>query len=164
MIFKFFFNVYLLLSYNLPLENGLTLHLIKIKYFLHMDALCQVCLKLAQWLWKCSVFFHYQVFCYQFLLKKKHGPSFEKFKSPLAQGSFVTSLVKGGLLILEKKTKMLKVHDNNYEQQKKLTCTFGSGELKIKQNNKLLFWELNPLKIDPKMPLSHILLKLVKWF
>ena len=63
-----------------------------------------------------------------------------------------------------KKTKMLKVHDNNYEQQKKLTCTFGSGELKIEQNNKLLFWELNPLKIDPKMPLNQILLKLVKWF
>ena len=92
MILKKIFNVYLLFSYNLPLENGLILHLIKIKYFLHMDALCQVCLKLAQWLWKCSVFFHYQVFCYQFLLKNKHGPSFEKFKSPLAQGSFVTSL------------------------------------------------------------------------
>ena len=116
-------------------------------------------------LWKCSLFFLLPGILLSIPLeKKKHGPSFEKFKSPLAQGSFVTSLVKGGLLILEKKTKMLKVHDNNYEQQKKLTCTFGSGELKIKQNNKLLFWELNPLKIDPKMLLSQILLKLVKWF
>ena len=43
---------------------------------------------------------------------KRAGPSFEQTWIPFTQGCFVSSLVKIGSVVLKKKMKMWKVHDN----------------------------------------------------
>jgi hypothetical protein len=46
------FSVFLLFCYYLPLERGNPLHLNKLEFPAPKDDLCQVWLKLAQWLWR----------------------------------------------------------------------------------------------------------------
>ena len=54
------FNIILLFHYYLPLEKGVALYLNKLESPPPKDALCQIRLKLAQWLWrrrwKCEVY------------------------------------------------------------------------------------------------------------
>ena len=85
-----------------------------------------------------SMYFRYFVII---SLGKGRGPSFEQTWIPFTQGCFVPSLIEIGPVVLEKKTKMWKVYDNDnndYDGQRttdkfwseKLTWAFGSGELK----------------------------------
>ena len=43
------------------------------------------------------------------------GHHLNKYISPSLKGRFVPGLVEIGLVVLEKKTKMLKVYDDNYD-------------------------------------------------
>ena len=51
-VFFNFVNVFSLFHNYLPLEKGMALHLNKLEYPSHKDALCQDWLKLAQWFWR----------------------------------------------------------------------------------------------------------------
>ena len=68
-----FVDVFTLFHNNLPLEQGLVLLLNKIEYPPFKDALCQVCLKLAQWFWRrrfLNFVNLFKLFCYYVPLEK----------------------------------------------------------------------------------------------
>ena len=74
-------------------------------------------------------------------LEKGWGTSFKQIWIPFTQGCYVPSLVEIGPVVLEKKTKMWKVYDNNDNTtttdngqfwSEMLIWAFGLGELKIK--------------------------------
>ena len=131
-------NFSLLRNY-LPLEKGRAGHLNKLEYPSLKDALGQVWLKLAQWFWRRRFFYVVNVFfafSKLFPLCKGQGPSFEQNWIPITQLCFVSSLVEIGPVVLEKKMKMWKVHNQQDRQtmdnrwSEKLTWAFSSGELK----------------------------------
>lgn len=70
-------------------------------------------------------------------LWKVHGSSFRKAWKPFTYENFEPSLVKIGLVSLEKKIKMWKVYDDNDKETTGIfwlenpTWAFGLGELKI---------------------------------
>ena len=94
MYFRYFCN-------NLPLEMGWVLHLNKLQFPSPKDALCQVWLKLAQWLWRRRFLNFVNVFSlfHYYLPLEKGGPP----RIPFTQGYFVPSLVKIDPVVLEKK-------------------------------------------------------------
>lgn len=81
------------------------------------------------------------MFLNNFPLWQVHGSSFWKAWKPFTYEHFKPSLVKIGLVILEKKIKMWKVYDDNDKETtgifwlENLTWAFGLGELNI------FFWD-----------------------
>ena len=66
-----------------------------------------------------SMYFHYFVIISPW--KKGRGPSFEQTRILITQECFVLSLVEIGPVVLEKKIKMWKVYDNNYDDGQQTT-------------------------------------------
>ena len=76
--------------------------------------------------------------------------------TPFTQGCFVSSLIEIGLVVLEKKTKILKVYrQTDGQTDDKLIWAFSSGELKrVKPNTGMLvldLWWLGPWKLSNNM-------------
>mgnify|MGYP003686116863 CR=1 FL=1 len=85
----------------------MVLHLNKTESHSPKDALCKVCLKLAQWFWRrrffliLSMYFRYFVIISP--LEKGQGPSFEQNWIPFNQRCLVPSLVEISLVVQERK-------------------------------------------------------------
>ena len=79
--------------------------------------------------------------CYLVIIfpSKKAGLSFEQTWIPFTQECFVCNLVEIGLVVLEKKMKMWKVHDkdNKDNDNNDHGQAFGLGELKTAWCNKI---------------------------
>ena len=109
--FSNFVNVFSLFRNYLPLEEGRTHHLNKFESPLPKDALCQVWLKLAQWIWNwlsgsgedfliSSMYFRYLIIISPW---KKEGPFFSTNLNTLHPRCFVPGFVEIGRVVLEKK-------------------------------------------------------------
>ena len=107
-----FVNAFSLFYNYFPLEKGGALHLNKFESPSPKNALCQVCLKLAQWFWRIRFLKVVNLFIISQLspLWEERGPSFEQMWIPFTQGYFVPSLFEIGPVVLEKKMKMWKVY------------------------------------------------------
>jgi hypothetical protein len=73
------------------------------------DSLYQVWSNLACWFWRrrfLKIFSVFLLFRYYLPLEKGNPLPLNKLESPFTQGWFVPSLVKIGLVVLEKKSKM----------------------------------------------------------
>ena len=103
-----FVDVFSLFRNYPSLEKGRTLHLNKPVSPSLKDALCQVRLIFSQWLWR--RFFFNSAISLSSALGKGRGPWFEQTCIPFTQRCFVPSLVEIGRVVLEKKTKRLKVY------------------------------------------------------
>ena len=101
--------------FNLPLENSVDLRFNKIKTPSPKNVLFHVWLKLVQWFWRIFSRFISVLFVILLLssLGKRRGPSFELTWISFPQEWFVQRLVEIYPVVLEKKTKIWKVSDNN---------------------------------------------------
>ena len=92
--------------YYLPLESGLALHLNKLESPSPKDALCQVCLKLANRFWRrklINVLNRNLQFHYHLPLEKGVDFHLNKLESQSStQGCFVSRLIEIGPVVLEK--------------------------------------------------------------
>ena len=130
--------MYFAISYFLPLEKDKALHLNKVQSPLLKDALCQVWVKSAQWLWRRRFFNFVNVFSVfrNYLPLEK---SYEQTWIPFTQGNFVPSLVNWNW------PRRWKCHWKVYRQttddrwSEKLAWAFSSGELK-KRWSLLKYW------------------------
>ena len=107
-----FVNVFLLFHnyMYLPLKKDVAHHLNKLDSPSSKDALCQVWLKIAQWFWRrflnfVNVFLLFHNYMY-LPLEKDVALHLNKLDSPSPQGSFVSSLVEIGTVVLKKKLSM----------------------------------------------------------
>jgi hypothetical protein len=91
----------------LPFEEDLALYLNNLEFPLPKDVLCRVWLKLACWFSRriLKMFSVFLLFC-DYLPLEKGNPLHLNNRDSLPQGWFVSSLVKIGLVVLEKKSKM----------------------------------------------------------
>ena len=100
-------NVLLLFHNYLPFEKGVVLHLNKLESPSPKNALCQVWMKLEQWIWRRRFFVVFNVFFTISQLSplwEGRGPSVEQSWIPFTQGYFVPSLVEIGPWKCEKIT------------------------------------------------------------
>ena len=120
------------------------------------DALCQDWLKLAQLFWRRRFLIFVNVFllfCNYIPLKKDVVLHLNKQESPSPKDALIQiCMVEIGLMVLKMKMKMWKVDNNDDDNgrqtncdQKKLTWTFGSGELIKNVKDLIRMHNFNPL-------------------
>ena len=143
----------------LPLQKGVTLHFNKLESPSPKDALCQVCLKLAQWFLRRRFLKFVNVFL-QFLyylpLEKGGALHMNKFESPSPKDALCHVWLKWDQWFWRRRWKcekfMTTTTTTTLQQQwqdkfwsEKLTWAFGSGELKrwikadLYRNTQILF-------------------------
>ena len=152
-----FVNVLFWVFHNyLHLEKGMAPHLNKFESSSPKDALCQVWLKLAQLFWRRRFLIFVNVFllfCNYIPLKKDVVLHLNKQESPSPKDALIqVCMVESGLMVLKRKMKMWKVDNNDEDNgrqtncdQKKLTWTFGSGELIKNVKDLIRMHNFNPL-------------------
>ena len=107
--FKFLSKNLSIFPYYLPLENSGALACTNLS-----PLLCQLWLKLAQWFWRNRFFKFVMYFPYFLIISPWKGawPFIFTNRIPFTYG-FSRSLVEIGWVVLENKTKMWKVYNNN---------------------------------------------------
>ena len=113
-------NVIFLISLFFPLEKGLAYYLNK-QSFSRKDALFQLCLNFSQCLWRRRVFKCFQcMFAILPLspLEKKAALHLINFEFPLPQKCFVSTLVKIGPVLMEKKFKYRRIDEGQWTIRK----------------------------------------------
>ena len=107
-----FIYVFSLFSNYHPLEKGRALHLNKLEYPSHKDALCLVWLKLAQWFWRrrfLKFLNNILQFCNYLLLERGRALHLKKQDFPLLQDASCQVWLKLALWFLRRFLKLVNV-------------------------------------------------------